>query len=365
MIAWLLIVLPAVALGTTLLNLVWWPRGRRRPLPRSSVSVLIPARDEAKRIERCVRAALACEGVGQVIVYDDQSTDDTAAIVKRIAHDDARVELVPGEALPRGWVGKAHACHVLARHATGARWLFVDADTILEPTAVARYWDLDERYDAEIVTAVPRQLTDTFAERIVMPMLHVTYTSWLFLPLVWASQNPRFLAANGQFLAVRPEAYRALGGFEAVRDAVVEDMALCRHAKAEGRRVVFADGRDLARCRMYSGWSEIWSGFSKNLYLGVGGHPLALLSVVALYLATFVAPFVAWPWLGAPAFAAIALNLALRTALALRFGHTPASVLLHPFGALAVVAIALNSWRWALTGGIRWRGRVYEVARDG
>ncbi len=363
--SWLVLALPAVALLMTLLNLVWWPRGRRRGVARGGVSVLVPARDEATRIERCVRAALACEGVAQVVVYDDQSTDDTAAIVERIARRDDRVRLVSGRPLPPGWVGKAHACHVLAQHATGARWLFVDADTVLEPSAVERYWDLDQRYDAEIVTAVPRQLAETFTERVVMPMLHVTYTSWLFLPLVWATRDPRFLAANGQFLAVRPEAYRALGGFEAVKDAVVEDMALCRRAKTEGRRVVFADGRDLARCRMYSGWSEIWSGFSKNLYLGVGGNAFAVLFVVALYLATFVAPFVVWPWLGLPALLAIGANVLLRATLAVRYGHPIWSVALHPFGALAVVAIALNSWRWAVMGGIQWRGRVYEVARGG
>jgi chlorobactene glucosyltransferase len=360
-VTWLIVVLPVVALTITLLNLVWWPRGRRRGLPDRSVSILIPARDEAPRIERCVRAALACAGATEVVVYDDQSTDDTAAIVERIAAEDPRMKLVRGAPLPPGWVGKAHACHVLAQHASGARWLFVDADTVLDPSALERYGDLEQRYDAAIVTAVPRQRTETVAERIVMPMLHVTYTSWLFQPLVWATKNVRFLAANGQFLAIRPDAYRQLGGFEAVRDAVVEDMALCRHAKTNGRRVVFADGRDLAECRMYTGWSEIWSGFSKNLYLGVGGNAWAVLFVVALYLATFVLPFVSAPWLGLPALVAIAANIALRIALALRFGHTFSSVLLHPLGALAVVAIALNSWRWAVAGGIQWRGRVYEV----
>lgn len=361
MIVWLIVALPAVTLGLVLLNAFAWPRGRRSSLDGRTLSVLIPARDEAARIEACVRAALAAEGVREVIVYDDMSTDDTAAIVESMRQADDRVHLVSGSALPRGWVGKAHGCHRLSQIANGDAWLFVDADTILAPDAPARILDLFDRYGADVVTAVPRQETGTWAERLFMPMLHVTYAAWLPMPLVWLSRDPRFLAANGQVLAVTRAAFEDVGGFAAVRDAVVEDMAFCRRAKERGRRVVFADGHDIASCRMYDGAEEIWRGFSKNLYLGVGATPLALFTVVALYFATFVAPYLLWPWLGTAAVVAIAANVVMRTVLALRHRHHPLAIVFHPIAALAVIAIAFNSWRWATGAGVRWRGRTYEV----
>ncbi|MCB9759055.1 MAG: glycosyltransferase [Alphaproteobacteria bacterium] len=364
-----------VALAITLVNLAFWPRGRPGARFDGRVSVLIPARNEAATIQRCVEAAAAsAHPLHEIVVCDDGSTDGTGEILLALAARIPTLRVIQGTGLPPGWVGKPHACHQLARAATGDLLLFVDADTFLDPEGVGRVVSLRQRLGAQVVTAVPRQLTGSFFERLLLPLLHLTYTAWLPLPLVYRSADPRFLAANGQLLAIGRAGYDRIGGFEAVRTEVVDDMAFCRRAKESGLRVVFADGHHMARCRMYTSAREIWEGFSKNLYEGLGENPAALAGVVALYGLSFVGPYVAL-LIGimgveaalVPGATGVSLNLALRAALALRYGQSWGSALLHPLGVLGLLGIAVNSWRWSRQGRIRWAGRVYtsRSLRDG
>ncbi|MFT5683526.1 MAG: chlorobactene glucosyltransferase [Myxococcota bacterium] len=363
---WLLLAAPAaIPAVITGINLLTWTRGRANTVPEGRVSILIPARNEETTIEACVEAALAgprC--IDEVIVYNDASTDATSDILARLERKHPRLRIVEGHGLPAGWVGKPHACHQLAQHATGDVLVFVDADTTLTPDGIPRLLDLLS--DSGLVTAFPRQHTHSLAEQLLMPLLCLTYTAWLPLALIPRTTSPHILAANGQVVAVRRNALEALGGFASVRGEVVDDMALCRQAKRSGIRVCFADGYAIAECRMYNSASEIWSGFSKNLYEGIGESTLALLGVVALYLLTMVLPFVALPlsllvdpaWM-APAAVGVGLNLLTRSLLALRYGHTLLSVLLHPLAVLGLLAIAVNSARWSRLGAIEWRGRTY------
>ena len=365
---WLLLSAPAaIPAAITGINLLTWTRGRTDTPARGRVSILIPARNEEETIEACVTAALAgprC--IDEVIVYDDASTDATPDILARLQRQHPRLRVVEGHGLPAGWVGKPHACHQLSLHATGNVLLFVDADTTLTPDGVPRLLALLE--DSGLVTAFPRQQTIGLVEQLFMPLLCLTYTSWLPLALISRTTSPRILAANGQVLAVRREALETLGGFASVRGEVVDDMALCRQAKRNGIRVCFADGFHIARCRMYSSAGEIWSGFSKNLYEGLGESLLGLMVVVSLYLVTMVLPFIALPlallidptW-AAPAALGAGLNLLTRTLLAVRYNHTTLSVLLHPLSVLSLIVIALNSARWSRMGAIQWRGRTYAA----
>jgi chlorobactene glucosyltransferase len=360
---------PALALGVTTFNLFVWPRGRAGGDLESSVSVLIPARDEEATIGACVRSVFAADhDVEEVIVYDDGSSDRTPRILETLAERFPRLRVVRGRSLPSGWVGKPHACHHLACSASGDVLVFLDADTRLREGGLSRLLSLlAGRPEVGLASVVPRQEMPGAVPRLVMPLLHLTYTSWLPLSLIWRSDNPRFLAVNGQTMALRREALDDVGGFEAVCDAIVDDMALARALKEAGHGVVFGDGHHVATCRMYDSGAELWRGFSKNLYEGIGATGPALAAVVVLYLWAFVAPYaaagLAWG-LGAaalwgPALAGIGANLVLRGLLAARFRHPVDSALLHPLGVLVVVAIAANSWRWHRREAIHWAGRTY------
>ena len=373
-VTWVGLVGPAaIPAVTTAFNLLTWPEGAAGSTAvNQTVSVCIPARNEEATIGACVEAALASTPpVLEVIVYDDASTDQTPDILAGIAARDARLRVVRGDGLPDGWVGKPHACHQLARHARGEVLLFVDADVDLMEQGVGRVLSLlaHPRLPSDVVTAVPHQRTETQAERMMMPLLHLIYTAWLPIIMVRLARSPSFLAANGQVLGVRRETYDEIGGFESVRSEVVDDMAFCRRAKVRGHRVVFADGRRIAACRMYEDGPALWRGFSKNLYEGIGGHPIALLAVVGLLLATWVLPWLVLPAAlatGAPTVATAAalgagLGVVTRIMLALRYGHSPLSVLVHPLAVVGLVGIAVNSWRWSRLGRIQWAGRTYAA----
>lgn len=380
MTIWFLLVLvPAVPLAITLLNLVTWRRGRQTTEALSSVSVLIPARNEARNIGGAVESALLQERFGQslvqeVLVYDDGSEDETAKIVRDLAFRDGRVRLIAGRALPEGWIGKPHACHRLAGEARGDLFLFIDADVRLLPGGVERLCSLLEpRVGGRVVSAVPAQITGSFFERLVMPLLTLTYASWLPLRMVEWGRDGRTVAANGQLLVLARRDYETLGGFASVRNEIVDDVAFCRHAKTSGLRVVFADGAEIATCRMYRSASETISGFSKNLHEGVGST-LGLIWVCVLYLLAFVAPYFAlilalgggesFALLLQPALVGVGLNTALRLALIVRFRQPWEGLILHPISVLALSAIAVNSWRWSRANRIVWAGRTYGAREN-
>lgn len=356
---WISAGIAAFAAAMTLLNLLTWSRARYRlrgPMPQ--VSVIVPARNEAGNIGACIRAVAAAGPVHEIIVYDDGSTDATGDAARAVG--DPRVRVLRGDGLPPGWVGKTHACHRAAEAARGDVLLFVDADVRLFAGAVERVAAVIER-GADVVTAVPRQVTGGRFEAAVMPLLHLTYTAWFPLELVYRARDPRFTAANGQLLALTRDAYDRVGGFAAVRGEIVDDMALCTRAKRLGLRVRFLDGHELAACRMYDSPAALWAGFSKNLYEGLGESPAALAIVIALYGVGFLLPYVALPfaWNALPVQIALAAGTALRAASARRFGQSLWGVITQPFAVAVFLGIALNSMRWALKGEIVWRGRVY------
>jgi cellulose synthase/poly-beta-1,6-N-acetylglucosamine synthase-like glycosyltransferase len=214
-LAWCFAGLASLTLALTVLNRFGWPRGEAAGrLGAGGVSVLIPARNEEAHIEACVRAAFASEHpLLEVVVCDDHSTDKTPEILRNLQAEFSSLRVIQGRPLPEGLVGKPHACAQLAAASRGEVLLYVDADTVLSREGVGRLVSLLESMGASLVTAVPRQVTVSLAERVVLPLLHLTYTNWLPIPLVWRSRDPRFLAANGQLLAVRRAVYEEVGGF--------------------------------------------------------------------------------------------------------------------------------------------------------
>ena len=386
-VAEILVAGPALlAMGLVAFNAAFWTRGRALPEAASAtpggVSVLIPARDEVANIERCVRAADAAGGpITEILVYDDDSTDGTREVLSALQAELPRLRVIHGDGLPAGWVGKPYALDRLSAEARGEVLLNIDADVTLRPDGLLRMLSLlgsPEQVagglDAAVVTAVPRQRTGSMIERIMIPLLHLSYVAWLPMPLIHRTRDPRVLAANGQLLLVRRSALDAVGGWAGVRAQLVDDMALCRVMKRSGRRVVFADGDRMADCRMYSDGASLWRGFSKNFYEGIGGHPLGLIIVMALHLLIFVAPYVVLAIVVLPiaalrgdtgllaaAAVGVAANVVLRLIMAARHGHSLLSVLVHPLAVLAMMGVLFDSYRCSRRGDIRWRGRSYAA----
>ncbi len=327
----------------------------RVPSDRSTdarVSVLLPVRDEALRVEPTLRSLLAQEGVDlEVVVLDDGSTDGTADVVRRVADGDPRVRVLTGRPLTAGWLGKPHACQQLADAAapTSDVLVFVDADVVLAPHAVAATVALMLAAELDLLSPYPRQEAPG-ATALVQPLLQ---WSWLtFLPLRLAERSPwaSLSAANGQLLAVQREAYDRAGGHAAVHDQVVEDVELLRALKRTGGRGGVCDGTALATTRMYDSWNELVDGYTKSLWT------LPLPTVALLALLYVVPPVAALRGSRAGALA-YAAGVAGRVVSAQRTGGPVATSVAHPVSVAAFCLLAMRSRLHRRRGTLSWKGR--------
>ena len=358
--------------------LAGWRRvpGARHDEALPSLSIIVPARDEERSIEACVRSLLVQHGVeAEVIVVDDRSGDETPVILARLQREFPDLHVVPGAALPDGWVGKPWACAQGARHARGEWLLFTDADSRHEPEASASTLAFARASGADALSIMTGQDLVTLAERAILPAIlqMIVFASGM-ISEINDPQRPDRALANGQYLLVSRAAYDALGGHAALRGEIVEDIEFARRLKGDGRfRMIVAEATQLVRVRMYRSFREIWDGFTKNMYLGARGDLRAIAGGVAFCGALSVAPpLLAWAALrrGDRARAAEALAVTgLVIAVAAR-GATYVSMprrlaVFAPFGIGMFGAIALNSTRRALSGaGFAWRGRVYPAKND-
>lgn len=339
------------------------------------VSILVPARDEERSIERCVRSLCAQSYPNfEVIALDDHSNDQTGAILARLQAEFPNLRVVAGKALPQGWVGKCWACFQLSKVATGELLLFTDADTVHRPDALARATLSMERTRADMLSIVPHQTLGTFWEQVVVPLVHFLIMCFLPMRMIWRSRNGAFAFANGQFILFRREMYERIGGHEAVKANLVEDVWLVKAVKRAGGVAMVMNGIDAVECRMYRGLREAFRGFSKNLFAGLGYNALGLLAVCAAMFACFILPFgfVAWS-LASGAFslatfglplAQILLAIAMRVLIALKFRLNPLYALSHALSIAMFIAIAFNSMRWIFFGGgAEWKGRRYDFSK--
>lgn len=333
------------------------------------LSVLIPARNEADNIADCLSSVLACSTSGrevEVRVLDDSSTDGTGAIAAAILGDRACV--MRGRELPEGWLGKSHACAQLAEAAEGDWLLFLDADVRLQPLALEAAFTAAEAQGGGMVTGFPRQVTGTWLERLVVPLMVFTIICHLPVPLVRGSRDPRFVAAHGGFILIHRDTYARCGGHESIRGELVDDMALARAVKRAGEPVTLADITGHASMRMYHNAREVWNGYRKNIYAGIGRSPVLLLAVLTMYLSLYMLPVAAvlyYCLTGQPS-SAVMPAVAVLTGIAIKrtsdaAGRQPVwFCLLLPAGILCLSLIAVASWRGSRSrGGYEWKGRRY------
>ena len=336
----------------------------RRPDPEppatsERVSVLVPARDEEHTLPALLDSLAEQTGVGdlEVLVCDDGSTDATAEVVRRAAREDPRVRLLTGRPRPAGWLGKPAACHQLSEAATGSVLLFVDADVVLAPHAVAATVGLLRGSGLDLVSPYPRQVAVTAGERLVQPLLQ---WSWLTtLPLRAAERSPRasLAAANGQLLAVDAAAYRRAGGHATVAEEVLEDIALLRALKRTGGRGVPCDGSGIASCRMYTSWSQVQDGYEKSLWSAFGS-PVGAAAVLGALGLAYV-----WPALAAARGSRTGL-LGLGAGVLGRYLTAEATgarslpdAFAHPVSVLAVLYLTARSFVGRYRGTLTWKGR--------
>jgi hypothetical protein len=351
-IAWVAVVIVGVLTLHAAVNalLLRRPGAGDQPVDRT-VAVLLPVRDEAARVEPCLRALLAQRGVPnlEILVLDDGSTDGTADVVEAVAGD--RVRLLTGAPLPPGWLGKPHACAQLAAATDAEILVFVDADVVLQPHAVAAAVPMLDGFD--LLSPYPKIV----GQSLVQPLLQWSWLTFLPLRAMERSRRPSLAAAGGQFLVARAPAYRAAGGHAAVRDRVLEDIELARAVKRGGGRIALADGSKLATCRMYGSWRELVDGYAKSLWASFGS-PAGAAAVLALLLALYVLPLFALP-VSYAGLACYALGVAGRVVTARATGtRALPQALAHPVSIVVFAWLVAVSFRRRRQGRLAWKGRT-------
>lgn len=356
----------------TVLNVLTFPRLNASPLPKETpfVSVLIPARDEAAVIGETIRKLLVQDYPHyELLLLDDHSTDGTANIAHQAARDDPRLRSLTGTPLPEGWMGKSWACHQLAQAARGDILVFTDADVLWEPTALSRLVGEMQKRGGDLQTIWPTQITVTWGERLIVPLLAFVIVGYLPLLAVHHIPWPVFAAAMGQCLAFRRTAYDAIGGHAAIRASIIDDMAFAKAIKRRKLRLRFADGDGLIRCRMYRSWAAVRDGFAKNILAGHGNSTLLLLLSWAFHWLLFLAPWVwlmagwldgqpGWPW---QPLCLIGLGVGIRTLTAAFSRQRVGDALLLPVSVMLMAIIATQAIAWRLRyGGVRWKGRLIK-----
>jgi chlorobactene glucosyltransferase len=356
------------------------PSSPNPDLQQPLISVIVPARNEARNIRRSIEALAAQSYQNlELIVVDDGSTDATPQILKQLQEapkpdSSPEITIINGSALPPGWAGKPHALHQGFQAAQGEWLCFVDADTFANPDLIASTYQAATNLGADMLTILTDQDLGSFWEKVIMPLVFTALSVGFPARRVNDPQKTDAIA-NGQFILIRRQVYQAVGGHAAVHDQIAEDKALAVLVKGSGFHLVLGDGRELARTRMYTSLPEIWEGWVKNIYLGMQDRPwLLLLGAITGFVAALALPLwtilsLAWLAQGGGWIAVLVAAESLILWGYLLYNRSQVNqamdisfwyALTLPLGALIFTAMMVTSAYNVYSGrGVTWRGRRY------
>ncbi|MBG9785785.1 glycosyltransferase [Shouchella lehensis] len=355
-----------------LVNSFFMPRLRQRPVEENAqeqdlVSILIPMRNEEKNVAPLIHSLsqLTYQHV-EFLFLNDQSTDDTRLRLEEKIHLLPNASIIEGKELPAKWVGKVHACHQLSCHANGHYFFFLDADIMIQPHTIEALLQQARPKQLGLVSGFPKFPVKGTAWlcQLLVPMQHVII--YLHLPLFLANYTrmPMASAAHGSFLFFSRACYEAIGGHKEIYHSLIEDIQLMRNCKEAGFPTRLVNNTGVASCVMYETNSEVWEGFSKNSFPGIGRSYILGYCLLLFYLIAFVTPF----------FLALYGLLTLQfqfifpyvlTVLIMIWINAQAKQrlvisLLVPFSALSLMSLLFYSMIRSKRAGYTWKGRVYK-----
>jgi glycosyltransferase involved in cell wall biosynthesis len=332
-----------------------------------AVSLVVPARNEARNIEQAMRSLLAQRWPAlEVVAVDDRSEDATGAILDRMSAADPRLTVVHVRALPPGWLGKNHALHLGAAQATGAWILFADADVVMHPELLSRMvrYATDRGYDHVTLgpeMRMPGVLLEAFSTGFVL--------SFHGFMRPWKARDPKSASfiGIGAFNLVRAEVYRRAGGHEPIRLRPDDDIKLGKLLKRSGARQDFVEGTGMASVEWYHSLRELLHGLEKNAFAGLEYRVLLAVPAVLMHLTLGLAPLAGVFLLrGLPQLLCATMvgwALFLYGHVAGRIGARRRTALLYPVFIVMFNWIVLRTMAVNLRdGGIRWRGTFYPLA---
>jgi glycosyltransferase involved in cell wall biosynthesis len=331
----------------------------RRPqsvsLTDRSVTVLIPVRNEAENIVELIDCLTKQSHLSslEIIFIDDSSTDSTNKLLKTAVSEGAPIKIVSAPVLPNGWLGKPWALQQGYLIARGEIIVTLDADVRLVPTAISQ--GIAMMGERDFVSPYPRQIANSFAERLVQPLLQWSWMTTVPLRLAERSKRTSLAVANGQFFLVKKSSLDVISGFQGIATEVLDDMKLARALIATGAHGGVADGSTLAQTRMYKNFAEIKSGYGKSLWSAFSS-PTGSLAAIFFIFATSIAPLLAW-FSGNPiGLFTYQIIVITRMISAKRSGGKVIDSFLHPISSAILIYLIIYSWR--ARGKVQWKGRT-------
>lgn len=341
----------------SLINFVTIRIPKRDEEIKKSVTVLAPMRNEAENVPEFISALSSQMGVKNLnfVIVNDGSTDKTAELLTSVIDGDPRFSVIDSPIQRDGWLGKVSALQSGYESARSEFIITLDADVRLQPNAIMRAISQLERLKLDFVSPYPRQIAQTFAEKLIQPLLHWSWMSTVILRLAEKFPRRSTAVANGQFFVARKNALDAINGFESVSTQILDDIELARSLISAGYRGVVTEGSGIASTRMYSSFDEIRQGYGKSLWKAFGG-PFGTVIAIAFLFATGILPVLMilngylFGWL------IYLYTVFSREISAIRSRSNPLFAFLHPLSSALLIYLIIYSWR--NRGTIQWKGRT-------
>ena len=320
-----------------------------------SAGVLIPVRNEAENIKDLIMTLSQQEGDFHFYLLDDNSEDLTHELLNQYTKGDSRFTVIKGAPLAQGWIGKTWALQQLFDQSKEEFLVSIDADVRLTPNAIARSVATLKSTSLDFISPYPRQIALSFGERMIQPLLQWSWLSTVPLRFAEKSSQPSMAIANGQFFVVRRMAIEKIGGYKAVKNAVIDDVFLARELIRFGFHGTVINGASIAQCHMYPSWTSIKSGYGKSLNKAFGGALGASFVVLFLFF-TSILPFVLslsgsfYGWLG------YVLIVFSRMLSAIKTQGRIVDSFLHPISATLLIYLIIHSFR--VRNSVTWKGRT-------
>lgn len=349
------------------------------------VSVIVPTRNEAYRIEDCIKSLKAQTYPNLEILIVDDSTDNTVKVIKSIVGDDKRFRIIKEEKLSGGWVGKPHAMQQGSKEAKGEWLLFIDADTAHDPEIITRSVEHAIKNKLDMLSILSHLVCKSFWEKIIQPVLTGLI---IFISPLGKTNDPKskFAFALGPFILIKLSVFNKVGGYETIKNRIADDVEMAKLVKESDFKIGLAHAQSMMKLRMYERFSEIWEGWSKNIFLGLvqkrgisskASQILVVLIGLFVVFDMVVLPFFALvlsgiiyllmhslPWLYMLLFSFSIWLLAtlIQFYVHKRFGiGVPKFAPLYFLGGIITMGIFLNSAIKTISGsGVTWKGRTYS-----
>ena len=335
------------------------------------ISVCVPARNEERGIQACLQSLLNQDYPNfEVIAIDDHSSDRTANIMRDLENENSHLKVLQGEDLPKDWLGKPFALNQAFKISRGEYLLFTDADPVFERHALNTAVNTMRERELDVLTLMPQAKFGSFWERAVQPVIFGFIASLTHFKNV---NDPDHKSAMGfgAFLMFRRSAYEKIGGHEAGKADVLEDVLIAKRAKTAGLKLLVADAKQLFSIRMYFGLKEIWTGWRKNMFFAMKRSVLRAIWYVSMVLGFLLTPYIVlamniflqtgWLWIGM-ALAGVVMVTAAAYKICDELGLHRNTVALFPIGTIVMSAIMLNSMIYTLIRKkTEWRGRIYPA----